>query len=105
MQPIAEKIDPIQLAENQRALDIAKEYGLRLGGVEEVVNRLIYDYPSHGFWIDYDEANTLFEHVHPFTSAENEVVNSIQLILKELFGIDNGLRWPSNEGFVINFYL
>ena len=105
LQPIAEKIDPLQLAENQRALDIAKEYGLRLGGLEKVVNRLIYDYPSHDFWIDFDEANHLFKQVHLFTSTENGVVNSIQLILKEIFGIDNGLRWPSNEGFVINFNL
>ncbi len=62
--PIVAKIDPITLGEQQRALRIAHEYGLRLiemsdcGSLkrEDNLASLIRDYPSHGFVIDRKEA-------------------------------------------------
>lgn len=65
IEPIAAQIDPIKLAEMQRATDIANAYGyllneksknLRTGGMEKLVS----GYPSHGFAIDRKEAKSIF---------------------------------------------
>jgi len=65
LEPIAGQIDPMKLAEMQRAMAIAYQYGqrlneqsnnLRAGGLE----MLVTGYPSHGFVIDRREAKTLF---------------------------------------------
>jgi hypothetical protein len=58
--PIAAQIDPLRLGEIQRAISIARQYGVRLGAKKETVEKLIYEYPSHGFVIDYEEARMLF---------------------------------------------
>lgn len=66
--PIFGQIDPMRLAEMQRATDIAFAYGqrlnekslnLRAGGLE----KLVVSYPSHGFVIDRKEARTIFTQV------------------------------------------
>ncbi|WP_238874247.1 SDH family Clp fold serine proteinase [Achromobacter xylosoxidans] len=63
--PIFGQIDPMRLAEMQRATDIAFAYGQRLneksrnlrsGGLE----KLVVSYPSHGFVIDRKEARSIF---------------------------------------------
>ncbi len=67
-EPIYAQIDPIKIAEMQRATSIAFSYGKRL---EEKSNnlrangleRLVLSYPSHGFVIDRKEARTIFEKV------------------------------------------
>lgn len=64
-EPIAGQIDPMRLAEMQRAMEIAYEYGTRLAqksgnlrtnGLQDLVSA----YPSHGFVIDRKEAKRLF---------------------------------------------
>jgi hypothetical protein len=60
LQPIAAQIEPMRLGEMQRAINVAIQYGTRLGTSEEVVNRLTMDYPAHGFVIDLEEAEKLF---------------------------------------------
>ena len=60
------QIDPMRLGETQRALLIAEHYGIRLASnnvKNGVLDKLIADYPSHGFVIDQREAKELFEHV------------------------------------------
>ncbi|PJM72123.1 SDH family Clp fold serine proteinase [Achromobacter ruhlandii] len=63
--PIFGQIDPMRLAEMQRATDIAFAYGQRLnersrnlrnGGLE----KLVVSYPSHSFVIDRKEARSVF---------------------------------------------
>jgi serine dehydrogenase proteinase len=61
--PISEQIDPLRLGENFRQLQIALEYGRRLDVKEQILMKLIENYPSHDFVIDLDEAKTLFSHV------------------------------------------
>jgi hypothetical protein len=65
LEPVAGQIDPIKLAEMQRATEIAIAYGNRLneksnnlrpGGIEALVT----GYPSHGFVIDRKEAKRIF---------------------------------------------
>lgn len=68
MKPIFEQINPEALGQDFRDLSIANEYGSRLnrrfgnlarGGL----HRLINDYPSHDFVIDFDEAGEIFQRV------------------------------------------
>lgn len=68
--PIAGQIDPMKLAEMQRATEIASQYGTRLaakgGNLKKgAVARLVSTYPSHGFVIDRKEARSLFINVDP----------------------------------------
>ncbi|MBT9455880.1 MAG: SppA protein [Burkholderiaceae bacterium] len=67
-EPIAAQIDPIKLAEMQRATEIAFEYGYRLkensGNMRSIgIQKLVTGYPSHGFVIDRKEARTIFINV------------------------------------------
>lgn len=67
-EPVFAQIDPMRLAEMQRAMEIAFAYGNRLndksgnlkaGGLSQLVT----GYPSHGFVIDRKEARTIFVEV------------------------------------------
>ena len=67
--PIAAKIDPVTLGEHQRAMQIAYDYGERLNNLskslhQNALGKLIGNYPSHGFVIDWKEAKELFNNVH-----------------------------------------
>lgn len=64
-EPIAAQIDPLKLAEMQRATEIAFEYGNRLNEKSNNMRSiglqlLVTGYPSHGFVIDRKEAKTIF---------------------------------------------
>ncbi|WP_186034244.1 SDH family Clp fold serine proteinase [Burkholderia gladioli] len=66
--PIFGQIDPMRLAEIQRATDIAFAYGSRLNEKsqnlrQQGLERLVVSYPSHGFVIDRKEAGTIFTKV------------------------------------------
>lgn len=76
--PITEQIDPYRLSEVQRAINIAMQYGARLGANPDTIRRLIFDYPSHGFVIDMEEAGELFPCVRPASHLEDSVVRFIR---------------------------
>ncbi|AZZ94667.1 SppA protein [Hahella sp. KA22] len=66
--PIAARIDPLTLGSHQRAMQIAYDYGERLGKMADSLKpnalvRLVSTYPSHGFVIDRKEAGELFNQV------------------------------------------
>lgn len=68
-EPIFAQIDPMKLAEMQRATEIAFAYGQRLNEKSGNLRinglaRLVTGYPSHGFVIDRKEARTIFIAVH-----------------------------------------
>lgn len=68
-EPLVSQIDPIKLAETQRATEIAFHYGFRLNEKsnnlrEEGLNKLVTGYPSHGFVIDRKEARSIFINVN-----------------------------------------
>lgn len=83
LQGITSQIDPYRLAEVERALGIATAYGRRLlkrserltDGTEDALERLVTEYPDHGFVIDRKEAEELFgkEMIVEATDEENEV--------------------------------
>ncbi len=78
--PVMAQIDPMHVGEVSRALKIGKEYGQRLSNIsgnlqdESSLNRLVQEYPSHGFVIDSNEARELFVHVRDITPDENELI-------------------------------
>jgi hypothetical protein len=68
-EPIFAQIDPMKLAEMQRATEIAFAYGQRLNEKSGNLRasglaRLVTGYPSHGFVIDRKEARNIFITVH-----------------------------------------
>lgn len=66
--PIAAQIDPMKLGEHNRALQIAKQYAIRLDEISnnlhtDALNILIEGYPCHSFVIDRKEAKKIFKNV------------------------------------------
>jgi hypothetical protein len=92
-EPIASQIDPIKLAEMQRATEIAFHYGFRLNEKSnnmrsDGMQKLVTGYPSHGFVIDRKEARSIFinvkkpdgmlsEYSKMFQSALNSLIDSV----------------------------
>lgn len=63
---IFNQIDPMRVAEFDRAMRIASAYGERLGKgnlVDGGLKRLVAAYPTHGFVIDRTEAKAIFKSV------------------------------------------
>lgn len=66
LSPIYQQIDPMRLAEVDRLIKVAHEYGKRLSNgnlKEDSVERLLASYPSHAFVIDRKEAREIFNNV------------------------------------------
>jgi hypothetical protein len=80
---IYQQIDPLHVAEAERALQVAKAYGYRLVGrsqnllsdPKDALEHLISHYPSHGFIIDQGEAKKIFKRVRDFTLDEVALMN------------------------------
>ncbi|MGB3310363.1 MAG: hypothetical protein WBA86_11520 [Nodosilinea sp.] len=76
--PITAQIDPVRLGEVFRSMDVAVAYGMRLNPrLEATIKKLVHDYPSHIFAIDYKEAKTLFENVRKPNSDEYVLENAL----------------------------
>lgn len=91
--PISAQIDPLRIGVVKRAIQIGLKYGerlasknVRVGTVEKLVN----DYPAHGFVIDQQEAEKLFFNVRGFDEGESLIYSMI----------DHVLRIPDKNGFV-----
>lgn len=79
MAPVYSQISPDALGNDLRNLHVATEYGTRLiahGGNadSDTVQRLVEDYPAHGFIIDKAEADTLFAKVSEPDTALNDLI-------------------------------
>lgn len=90
--PIAAQIDPMKLAEMQRAMDIAYAYGERLNEKgqnlrQHGLNQLAAGYPSHSFVIDRKEARKIFEKVSRPSAKMRVLGRDLQ---KQLGGATNG---------------
>lgn len=75
MAPVMSQIDPLHVGEVSRAMKIGKEYGKRLSTVAKnlqpkALDKLVDEYPSHGFVIDREEARKLFMNVRELTELE-----------------------------------
>lgn len=100
--PITGQLDPLKFGEIQRAMDIAFEYGHRLGASPYVVHHLIHHYPSHSFVIDFEEATELFPCVRMADELDLAVGGQIQQCLDQQFGQES-IRVPHDEGVVVIF--
>lgn len=90
---IPSQIDPLRLGEMNRLMNIALAYGQRLKpeGIE-VIKNLIYDYPSHSFVIDYEEAKKLFDCVREPSYLESELEEMIFPLVRK----------PSSPEIILN---
>jgi hypothetical protein len=76
--PISEQIDPVKLGEVVRAILIADKYGSRLMrnrapiATRNLIVKLITDYPSHEFVIDFKEVEEIFGKDHAKWVNEEE---------------------------------
>lgn len=61
--PIASQIDPLLLGRVERSMKIANAYSNRLNRNFSGIKRLVEEYPSHEFVIDYLEAKEIFANV------------------------------------------
>lgn len=83
IEPLYSQIDPLRLGENQRATDIALQYGKRLADKTNSISqdsllKLITGYPSHGFVIDRGEAKELFNNVCTPTKKEEDICATLR---------------------------
>lgn len=90
---IYQQLDPIRLAEYERAMTIMMEYGKRLQAGSKnmhdgALERLVKEYPDHSFAIDRYEAEELFQHVRDPSQEECDLLD----ILDELLSANIGKR-------------
>jgi hypothetical protein len=77
MRPIFEQIDPIEMGGNRRAIAISEEYAKRMLAISgnphhgKIVRRMVWDYPSHDFCIDFDEAKAIGLPVERLSEAQD----------------------------------
>lgn len=83
LRPLFERISPFQMGEHRRSLAIGEEYAKRLieaTGNEQhanLVRQMVWEYPSHDFSIDIDEARALNLPVEALTPEEDDLLVDI----------------------------
>jgi len=93
-QPIYSHFEPFMLGEYHRNMMVAIEYGERLieckGNIKnsDVLEKLTHGYPSHGFVIDFKEAEKLFKQIRSPNDIENKALEFLRPIM---------LKWLSNK--------
>jgi len=100
LSPIVAQVDPVRLGEMTRAVKIAYDYGKRLNADEEIVHKLINDYPSHSFVIDFEEAQDIFKNVRELTEIEEQFKAELVIKLRTQFG-DDYSRIPASEEILV----
>ena len=83
--PMYAQIDPLRVGEIDRAVKIAVEYGEKLdrGNLKsDALERLIGDYPSHSFVIDFDEARSLFKNIRGLSREEETLVMLLRQLIE-----------------------
>lgn len=83
MSPVFDKIDPIRMGADARAMNIGRDYAIRLNlrsnnlRGNEALNMLLNGYPSHSFAIDLDEARRLFMNVKALDGKLAEAIDGL----------------------------
>jgi hypothetical protein len=107
MGPVFSHIDPLQVAEVDRAMKTATLYAQRLGGnhlKEGALDRLLTGYPSHDFVIDREEAHDLFRTVRAPTAEESAFLTQVEPMMCErrfqghVLAFDDAFRLLSSRG-------
>jgi hypothetical protein len=99
--PLYEQVDPINFGESKRILEIGEEYGRRVMSrypqpsghsgneeerIDEILNKLIWGYPSHSFVIDYKEAQQLGLNVKLMDPTLENMCQSVVDSVEECIG-------------------
>jgi Serine dehydrogenase proteinase len=89
--PLVGRLDPEKLGQYSRELAVASEYGQRLlrrcegwnqATAADVVDQLVYGYPSHEYVIDYPELKDLGFPVELFTDEERPLIRDIRPLVE-----------------------
>lgn len=86
---IYQQVEVMHVGEAARAMKIAEEYGKRLDRVADnlrdgsSLSTLVASYPTHGFVIDMQEAQTLFKHVRVLNDTERAICEQLGSIARE----------------------
>jgi hypothetical protein len=98
--PITAQIDPLRLGSMHRAVEITRQYGELLQPHRAtVVDRLITGYPSHGFVIDFEEAQDLFGCVREPEADESRLEHTLRERLNKNAEVEC-IRTPHPTGIV-----
>lgn len=88
VQPIFDKLEPVTIGEDFRSNRLAQAYAERLNMHSKNLRRdrqldalenLLSGYPSHGFVIDFKEAQALFRNVKPLSDKMVELISLVGL--------------------------
>ena len=84
---VYDKIDPEIVANEQRDMEVAFNYACRLakkgGNIDNGnIHHLVYNYPSHDFLIDFEEASGIFKRVQPAPMPLMRLVAALGVELK-----------------------
>jgi len=86
MAPLYGQVDPMHFGGSFRALDLAIEYGKRLLSryvnidatrINQIVDKLTWQYPSHGFVIDFEEAKSLGLNVFRLNNQQESLADTV----------------------------
>jgi hypothetical protein len=75
--PMFQRIDPLEVGEHRRALAIGEEYAERMlaltgnSNAKEIIKRVVWEYPSHDFSIDFEEAQEIKLPVYRLSETED----------------------------------
>ncbi|WP_428107712.1 SDH family Clp fold serine proteinase [Candidatus Binatus sp.] len=101
VRPLFEKIDPLEVGGHRRALAVGEEYAKRLlklvgnPAAASIVNRLVWQYPSHEFGIDFDEAAELKLPVKELDRRQDERLSTAIMELVDAGITFNGFAGPA----------
>ena len=105
--PLYQQIDPHELGESSRYLAEIEEYAVRVmtrwsyknkdgDEIQQIVRRLVWEYPSHGFVIDLKEAQDIGLNAKPLDSEYEEISKRI-LNSDDLSPLVGFPRTPNNR--------
>ena len=101
MRPLFEKIDTVHFTAMSRTLKVAEAYALRLlarknpDTAKRIAEMLVYDYPDHGFIIDYDEAKEIGLGVEQMTGKLASIVEAMYPNLGKFTAIGSIIATPT----------
>jgi len=101
--PVYAQVDPAEIGENSRSMEITKNYARRLDVKtknfisSKTLDYLVESYPDHGFVIDRTEAADIFKSVEPPTSEMSALEQALGLLAHDL------LDWEAGVEYVIRY--
>jgi hypothetical protein len=86
--PLYNKVNPLELGEARRLLSVGKEYCKRImkrysysllsdDNIESIAQRLVFEYPSHSFVIDLEEAKEIGLNVEALDSKRTNLCEEL----------------------------